>query len=371
VSERAARIQSDSIRVALSMLTLVPGSMGGSETYARALTEILPEAPELATTAFVPESARGFSGRVPEETVTGLHVGKSTRERLIALAAIGRRARSIRAHMRDFDVVHYPFTVPAPRPARNQAFVQSLLDVQHLELPSMFSRAELLFRRRYYEGAARRADAVITISHFAKKRMVELVGLDPDRVHVAQLAVDGKRFSPRIGDRDDFVLYPARPWPHKNHARLFEAMETVRRDRPGLRLVLTGGGLEGLGDVPDWVDRRGLVSEDELLELYRTAAAMVFPSLYEGFGLPPLEAMASGCPVAASNAGSLPEVVGDAGVQFDPNDAQSIARGILQVLDDGDEYAARGLERSKLFTWERCRDAHVLAYQAALKAVRA
>ncbi|POC80821.1 glycosyl transferase family 1, partial [Vibrio vulnificus] len=103
-------------------------------------------------------------------------------------------------------------------------------------------------------------------------------------------------------------MYPARGWAHKNHAKLFEAMKILKKSHPDLTLVLTGGGLDELSP-PDNVEVRGLVSFEELKDLYRTAKCMVFPSLYEGFGLPPLEAMASGCPVASSKSGALPEVV--------------------------------------------------------------
>ena len=349
------------------MLTLVPGGMGGSETYARALTEQLPSAEGITATALVPANAAGFSRGVPEIVVPGVTVGPSTRERLTGVASAAMHGRSIRAAMSRADVVHYPFTVTVPRPARRQAVVQSLLDVQHLELPHMFSRAELLYRRHFYEGAARKADAVITISHFAKRRMVELLGIDPDRIHVAHLGVDATRYVPNLGPREHFVLYPARGWPHKNHARLIQAMELVREQIPGLRLVLTGGGLDTLGDLPDWVDRRGLVSSDELLELYRSAAALAFPSLYEGFGLPPLEAMASGCPAAVSNAGSLPEVCGDAAVLFDPMDPAAIAEGIVSAISRGDELGAAGVAHAAGFTWEKCRDAHAAAYRAAVR----
>jgi len=355
------------LRVALSMLTLVRGGMGGSETYARALTEQLATSDEIAAEAFVPESAAGFTAGIPERTIRNLRVGPSTRERLASMAVIAARASSIRREMASNDVVHYPFTVPAPRPNRAQASVQSLLDVQHLDLPQLFSRAELAYRSRFYEGFARRADAVITISHFAKARMVESLGLDPARIHVAHLGVDTEKYTPNFGPRENFVLYPARGWPHKNHARLIDAVGVARKSIPDLKLVLTGGGLDDLGSLPDWVDRRGLVEQEELYRLYRTASALVFPSLYEGFGLPPLEAMASGCPVAASNAGSIPEIVGDAAVQFDPKDADDIAAGIVEAIARGAELTQAGLGQVQKFTWRGCRDVHVQAYRAAVK----
>jgi len=353
------------LRVALSMLTLVRGGMGGSETYARALTEQLAGRDEVQAEAYVPASARGFSAGVTENVVEAVRVGSSSRERILALATITARSGSLHRLMASAEVVHFPFTVAAPKPLRRQASVQTLLDVQHLELPHLFSRAELLYRRHFYEGFAARADAVITISHFAKARMISSLGLDPDKIHVAHLGVDTTKYTPHEGSRENFVLYPARGWPHKNHARLIEAMRIVRRDLPGLRLVLTGGGLDVLGELPEWVDRRGLVEQDELHRLYQSAAALVFPSLYEGFGLPPLEAMASGCPVAVSNAGSLPEVVGDAAVQFDPADPEAIAAAIVKAVTGGEALTQAGLHHVKAFTWEKCGDAHIKAYRAA------
>ena len=358
-------------RVALSMLTLVPGGMGGSETYARELTRELAATDEVHATAYVPEGAGGFSRGVPEVVVAGVRSGGSTRERLAAMASSLVRSRRIRRSMDSPDVVHFPFTVPVPAPARSAGCVQTLHDVQHLDLPQLFSRSELLYRRRFYEGAAAKADIVITMSEFARGRMIDALHLDPDRVRVAHLGVEPSDFVPNPGEREDFVLYPARGWPHKNHARLIEAMEILRRDRPGLRLVLTGGGLDTLGELPDWVEVRGLVSTDELRALYRTAAVMAFPSLYEGFGLPPLEAMASGCPVAASSAGSIPEVCGDAAVLFDPYSVDSIAEGIARALDRGGELYERGIAQAAGFTWERCREVHVEAYRdAAARASR-
>jgi glycosyltransferase involved in cell wall biosynthesis len=114
--------------------------------------------------------------------------------------------------------------------------------------------------------------------------------------------------------------------------------------------VLTGGG--DFGAVPEGVEVRGRVSDDELAHLYRSAAAVVFPSLYEGFGQPPLEAMASGCPVACSNVAALPEVAADAACLFDPRDPNAIAEGIRDVLDTPDGWRAKGLARAAQFSWE-------------------
>jgi glycosyltransferase involved in cell wall biosynthesis len=197
-----------------------------------------------------------------------------------------------------------------------------------------------------------------------KERVVERLGLDRGRVHAIHLGVDHERFRPDPGTpREPFLLYPARPWPHKNHARLFEAFADVRKRRPELRLVLTGVGHDP-ARLPPGVETLGGVPADELVELYRRAASLVFPSLYEGFGLPPVEAMACGCPVASSRAGSLPEILGDAAVLFDPHDAESIAGGIVEALDRADELSSRGIERAAGFTWDATARAHDRVYEA-------
>jgi glycosyltransferase involved in cell wall biosynthesis len=113
--------------------------------------------------------------------------------------------------------------------------------------------------------------------------------------------------------------------------------------------VLTGGG--NFAGIPDGVEARGHVPWDEVVGLMQRAAALVFPSLYEGFGLPPLEAMACGCPVACSNAAALPETVGDAARLFDPRDPRAIAAATLEVLSDADEWSRRGLARAARYSW--------------------
>jgi glycosyltransferase involved in cell wall biosynthesis len=361
---------SPALDVAMPMLTLVPGGMGGSETYARALIREFAGSSTVRVTAYVAAVGAGFSQGVPERIVPGVSGGASTRSRLTTVMQAAVRGRSIRRSWADATVVHYPFTAPVPRPAASAAVVVTVLDVQHLDLPDLFSRAERAYRRRFYDSAARRADVVVTISEFAKSRIVAMLGIEPERIVVASLGVDASEFEPNLGPRENMLLYPARGWPHKNHARLFEAFSLLRSDNPTLRLVLTGGALDGLGAVPAGVEVRGLVGRDELHGLYRSAGALVFPSLYEGFGLPPLEAMASGCPVAASSSGSLPELCGDAAVLFDAHDAGSIAAGVQEALARGEELRKLGLTRAKSFTWAACAAAHERAYRLAVSAPR-
>lgn len=354
------------VRVAISALNLVPGGMGGTETYAANLTRELAGRDDIELVSIVPANARGvLAGR--EHPVPFVRSGQSTSARMTALAAATLGARVIRRSMTAADIVHYPFTAYVPKPPRDLPFVTTLHDVQHLDLPELFTSRDFAYRERFYHRGAREASIVITISAFARRAIIDTLGIPEDRVRAIPLGVDHARFTPSLQERSPFLLYPARGWPHKNHARLIEAVALVRRDRPDLRLVLTGGDLDGLGDLPLWVDRRGHVSADELTALYREAAALAYPSLYEGFGLPPLEAMASGCPVAASNAGSIPEVCGDAAVLFDPTDVRAIAAGIEESLRRSAELRERGIAHAAGFTWRRCADEHVEVYRAAAR----
>jgi glycosyltransferase involved in cell wall biosynthesis len=346
------------------MLTLIPGISGGSETYARELARALARVGRHDYAALVPPLAPDVADGLPSTLAAGYPSATTTAGRLRAMAAARLRPGALRVELDRADVVHYPLTVPVPPVDRPT--VLTLLDVQHLDLPQLFPRGERLFRRLAYDEAARRADQVVVISEWVRARTIERLALDPDRVHAVHLGVDHTRFRPDPGvAREELLLYPARPWPHKNHARLFEAFAQVRAERPAMRLVLTGAGHDTTR-LPPGVEVCGSVPLDELVHLYRRAAALVFPSLYEGFGLPPLEAMACGCPVAASTAGSLPEVCGDAAALFDPEDAGSIAAGIFDALASGPELSAAGLAQASRFTWDATARAHDAVYELAV-----
>lgn len=362
MSERVA----PPLQLAVAALTLVPGGMGGTETYTTELLRALAGRPTLDVTAYTSRGGGGLGLGVRTRAVAGVHGGAAPHQRLRTLAQAALHRRRLLSAWAGQDVVFYPVTVfaPWPAPGPRPAVVQTLHDVQHLDLPHLFGRVDRLYRRRWYEAAARRADHVITDSQFAKRSIVEHLGLDPERISVVPLGVDASAFVPNLGEREPFLLYPARGWAHKNHRRLVDAVALVRESRPDLRLVLTGGALGSLGSLPEWVEVRGLVARTELVQLYRRAACLVFPSLYEGFGIPPLEAMASGCPVAASNAGSVPEVCGDAAELFDPTDPEAIAAGVLRALGRADELTALGLAHAARFTWQACADGHEAVFRA-------
>ena len=282
-------------------------------------------------------------------------------QRLVAMSLAAARPGPLRARLENTDVVHYPLTLRLPTVARPS--VVTLHDVQHLDLPQLFPRGERLFRALAWHRSVRGADRVIVMSEFVRDRAIAALGLDPDRVRVVPLGLDHDRLRPGAA-REPFLFYPARRWPHKNHERLYEAFAIVRKERPELSLVLTGGG--DFSDAPAGVDSRGHVPWGEVVTLLQTASALVFPSLYEGFGLPPLEAMACGCPVACSDAGALPEVVDGAARLFDPYEPAAIAEGVLEVLGAPDTWVERGLERAAKYSWSSTARATEQVYRELL-----
>jgi glycosyltransferase involved in cell wall biosynthesis len=352
----------DGVRVGISLLPLASGELGGSGASARQLVRALGAVGTLEYVVFVPADDRSASAGLPAVDV---HEPGDARHRPLELAAYALtafRTRRVQTRADAVDALHYALTNPVPHV--DTPTVVTLHDSQHRDVPDAFGPARRSFRREEHDAAAREAEAVIVPTEFVRERAGEVLGLGTDRMRVVPPGINHTLFRPGEDEREPFILYPARAWPHKNHARLLEAFEILRKDRPRLRLVLAGEGLGRLGPLPDGVERWGVVAPTELASLYRRAACVAYPSLYEGFALPPLEAMASGCVVAASNAGALPEVCGEAAVLFDPLDPESMAAAILETDERREELRELGLERAASFTWEDAARRHEEVYRA-------
>lgn len=382
----------DALCVGYSLATLAPGVVGGVESYSRGLLDGLrAEGGRLRLRVIAnPTAAAAYrprlAGSATELVVVPGRFTLGLAPRALSMLALALAARPLaRRFAGGLDVLHYPLTIPLPR-VRAIPVVQTLQDMQHREHPQYFSRAELAFRRLAYDGGARTADRVVTATAHARDQIVEHLGIDPGRIDVIPHGLDHDRFAPAPSEQDDallrplglpgrFVLYPANMWPHKNHDRLIDALAlTERRD---MHLVLTGqryGRYDALRErarsagVEARLHHHGHVPADLLAPLYRAAAGLVFPSLFEGFGIPVIEAMACGCPVATSDRSALPEVVAGAGLLFDATDPADIARAVDELATAGRApRAAAGLARAAEFTWERCAAAHVASYRAALR----
>ena len=274
---------------------------------------------------------------------------------------------------------HEPHYVLPPLIARTRSVV-TIHDCIHLRFPQYLpNRAALTYARTQMGSAARRADHILTVSEASKRDILHFFPVvPPEKITVIYNGIDEHFATPPPGDEmrrvaeryqleGDFLLYVGNVKPHKNLERLLEAFHLVRQT-PGLeplKLVMIGDEISRFSALRRAVHRHnlhkyvrflGFLPDEMLAIVYRLASVFVFPSLYEGFGLPPLEAMASGTPVVTSNVSSLPEVAGDAALLVDPMDAGAIAGAIRRVLSDpalAADLRARGLARAREFSWAR------------------
>jgi glycosyltransferase involved in cell wall biosynthesis len=349
--------------IGISLLTLVPRISGGSETYVRELVRALARVGELEYRVFLPSIAPDAGDGLESRVASSYRASRTTPGRIAAMsrAAVfpGKLEREL--EIERLEAIHFPLSVMLP-PLRRPPAVTSVLDIQHEVYPRFFSRSELAYRKLVYGWTVRRSQIVITISEHERGVLIDRLGMASEKIRVIYLAVDHETFKPGSEQREPFLLYPANNWPHKNHERLFEAFALLRRERPELRLVLTGSGHER-SQLPEGVQALGHVPLTELASLYRRASCLVFPSLYEGFGQSPLEALASGCPVAVSRVASLPEICGGAARYFDPTEPEEIAATVAEALERPDELKEKGIEWARAFTWERCAREHERIYR--------
>lgn len=378
------------VHVGYSLLTLFPGRVGGSESNVRGLLAEFTHGngPERVTVLANRHVAAAYGvyarGPVSMHRVRSYRPGNSMATRASAMTWARLLPRLAAWDVpAGLNVIHYPVTVPIPQTAAPT--VVTLYDLQHHDLPGFFSRAERAYRRWAYDGAARSATVVVTTSNYTGQRLAQLLGIAAERVEVVYPGIDHRRFAP-AGDGDErlltgldlperFVLYPANLWPHKNHDRLVDAL--AASSDPELHLVLTGqtwGRLPALFErarlkrVSQRIHHLGYLDADTLPAVYRAACAVVFPSLYEGFGSPPLEAMACGCAVAASRHTSLGEVCGEAVLELDPESVDSIATALDKIVADDElrrRLRAAGLEHAARFSWREAARRHSDIYARA------
>ncbi|ABC82826.1 glycosyltransferase family 4 protein [Anaeromyxobacter dehalogenans] len=261
-------------------------------------------------------------------------------------------------------------------------------DLQHVHFPGFFSRQHVRWREVTYRTLARQAAAVVALTPYGKRDLVEHLGLDAARVHVIGWApvLDAypspdetalRRLRDRLALPARFALFPAQTFPHKNHVRLFQALALLRARGVEVPLVCSGhrdachpslvAELRRL-DLTRVVHFVGFVEPIDLVGLYRLASLLVFPSLFEGFGMPVLEAFRSGLPVACSGTSSLPDVAGGAAEMFDPTDVAAMAAAIERVWTDPARASAlvdHGRRQVARFTWDRTARAYRALYRAA------
>ena len=271
-------------------------------------------------------------------------------------------------------LVHEPHYVLPP--AIRCRSVVTIHDCIHLMFPQYLpSRLAHVYAKGSMWSATRKADRILTVSEASKRDILRLFNVRPEKVVVVYNAIDERFLAPANAERmdlvrqryqldDPFVLYVGNIKPHKNIERLIDAFGRARHQGPdNLKLVIIGDEISKYPALRQSVHKHkldkhvrflGFQPQETLAAFYRLARAFVFPSLYEGFGLPALEAMACGAPVVTSNVSSLPEVAGGAALLVDPYDSEAIANGIVRAVTDDAMRAdliARGYERARSFSW--------------------
>ncbi len=379
--------------IGLNLIFLVPGETGGMEVFARQLIPaLLEQAPAgMRFTAFINREAAAAGGGPWGELLPGVTVPVNARNRVqwvlgeqTLLPPLAVRARVGLVHS-------LASTAPLWGPFKRVTTVHDLI---YARFPDAHPGIRDRGMKALVPAAVKRSDRVVAISQSTRTDLIDLLGADPDRIDVALNGfgvpvapkesggtADGVSAATRrryeLGDRQ-IVLSLSAKRPHKNLIALIEALSLIEAERRPL-LVLPGYPTWHEAELRAFADAAGVardvrflgwVSNEDLEGLWSVAEAFVFPSLYEGFGLPVLEAMARGVPVACSNVASLPEVVGDAALLFAPDDRRAIAAAIEALLSlEGAARActrARGQAQAERFTWRKTALATLDSYARAL-----
>ena len=366
----------------------VGAELGGNESYAINLIEALAEIDQTNLyTLYVTKRAAidRFDQRWPNFKV------KQTLPHTPLVRIPLTLSRELRRH--PVDVLHVQYTAPpfAPCPV-----VTTIHDLAFEHLPETFNRRSWMQLRLTVRMTARRAAHIITVSEYSRDDISATYGIAPRRITITPEAaspnlmpVDNetelRRIRESYGIQENYILSLCSIQPRKNLVRLIEAYSCLRGVRSEVKLPqLVLAGKRG------WLDREtfraaernalgndlaftGYVAERDLPGLYSGALCFVYPSFFEGFGLPVVEAMQCGVPVIAGNRTSLPEVVGSAGLLFDPFDTQALVKALMRVIDDS-EYRAtlrsKGLERAKQFNWKTTAQLTLGVYERAARRKR-
>lgn len=370
------------MRIAIDAHSVGTG-LGGNESYATNLIEALAEIDTVNDyTLFVTRQAAvtRFSDRWPNFSV------RTTLPHTPLIRIPLTLSAELRRH--PVDVLHVQFTSPPFSPC---PVVVSIHDLSFEHLPKTFKWRSRKQLRITVRRSAREAARVIALSEFARRDMIDTYRLQPEKVSVVPLAAPAhfgpvtdeqeiQRVRQTYGIKDDYILSVGAIQPRKNLSRLVAAYSRLRRVGPEGKLpqLVLVGKCAWLYDetlrtiqeleVSDSVILTGYVPESDLPALYSGALCFVYPSYFEGFGLPPLEAMKCGAPVIVGDKTSLPEVVGDAGILADPFDVDDIAAKIASVISDSNlraDLRVKGLNRAKLFDWRETARQTLAIYQQA------
>lgn len=390
------------MRVALSALLLLPGKRGGVEIYFRSLISSLAQLDQENEYIILTNEESFRDLDLPYSNFRKVLVNFSPKSLSLLPRRVVRKVKHIligRQYQTTFkedllaekvdslgvDLIHHPFGVIYPL-SLSSSNILTFWDMQHEFFPEFFSDDVMFWRKRHYRPSVQLAKYIIVASNFTKETLIANYRVSPDKITTIYIGV-GPEFQQRIspdqitklrakyGLGNRFIFYPAATFPHKNHIRLVHAFKLLCDKIKDVQLVLTGAEMtneanlraviKALG-LEEKVKRLGYVPIQELPVFYAAASLMVFPSLFEGYGIPLIEAMHVGCPIISSNAGSLPELAEDAAIFIDPMDVEAISLSLCRLLTERDlagELVARGRRRATKFSWQEAARKTIEVYE--------
>lgn len=355
------------MNVGISIDKLYSGKIGGAEQYIRNVIEVFSKTKGIKTILFLNDSAMDSFKEQESETICRICVPEQMKN-------VNKFYEYFIAKF-DIQVLFCPLFY-VPYEGCSVPVVASILDIQHEFFPENFSEELLAYRRTETRKTLKESSAIITISEYSKKTIVEKLGVSRKKIYVTYLNSDrsfdivlneDRKYKIRMQLPERYIFYPANSWPHKNHKRLIDALEILKKKyHSDCKLVLTGNAFDKENELREYIASKGLSNEvvslgyirqKEMPYVFANAEILVFPSLFEGFGIPLVEAMRVGTPIACSECGSVPEIAGDAAVLFDAYDAEDIAAKLNILEKDGElreRLTAQGKIRAKDFSWEKC-----------------
>lgn len=360
-------------------------AVGGASRYYAELMAVFERTGQPAFDLAVAESPNQYLAGAP--FFHGKRVAKAGTARFLRTYARNELSSIATARRGHHDILHATFYDPGVlRNVRGSKLVVTVLDMIPERFPAFFDVSSLygrLVTKRWIEGKrvlCERADSILAISEYTKQDVVSFYGIDPARITVTHLGnkLSGGADQPRPeGVSARYVLFVGTRNTYKNFEFFVDAVAPLLASDPDLSVLCIGGGAFDAGEreritrhgIADRIHQRS-VSDSQLAACYAHAAAFVFPSRYEGFGIPILEGFACGCPVLVANASCFPEIAGEAALYFDPDDVDSLREKLREVLGDAalrESLIARGRERAKQFTWERTAAQTYAAYQSVLE----
>jgi len=282
---------------------------------------------------------------------------------------------------KNLDTLFSPATIIYPKGIKNTKIIITIYDLQHEYFPENFSEKYLKYRKENYRYAALNSDHIIAISNYTKKTIVEKYKINPNKITTIYLGADNKKIDKdTISLPKNFLFYPATFWPHKNHKILIEALNKLKYEFPDLNLVFTGiiKNEKVKKEIDDLIKLYGLskkvlflgyIPDKQLNYIYQKARMLVFPSSFEGFGLPIVEAFKHELPVIAANNTSINEIIGDAGLLFETNNLEKLVECIKKVLlnrDLREQLINKGRQKADTFTWENTAEKTLLVFNKAM-----